>query len=337
MVRWSWICSALWLSLGSPISSYQGTSKPNSWACWPRCFEKIADRHKSGMFCLETLEPDRWRRHLLQQPWNAIGSLRIARSPGQYMISIVELARWAIFADKRISVKDQKTVWLKRNNGLETAYYRSGQSKPSLIDLYLSLNFLVQIGIQYISPAIKYFQYHQSCLKKIYNKYSRAITSWCLPKDLNTEPQPMPCLSFKSGDTGEGGNWGIPGSNGSGGEKRLSAPRGWLFAVERSLDMFFFNDILVSIPKKESIQNLFHDYGNNYHRHMGKQRFFECRFHVVIHRCEMILPQCAWTFACCNQATSFSSFNPALSQAQRLFKFRTCQVYWTKRLKQRID
>lgn len=82
MVRWSWICSALWLPLGSPISSYQGTSKPNSWACWPRLFEKIADRHKSGMICLETLEPDRWRRHLLQQPWNAIGSLRIARSPG---------------------------------------------------------------------------------------------------------------------------------------------------------------------------------------------------------------------------------------------------------------
>lgn len=246
--------------------------------------------------------------------------------------------------------RDQKRIWLKRNNGLETAYYRSGQSKPSLIDLYPSLNFLVQIGIQYISPAIKYFQYHQSCFKKIYNKYSRAIISWCLqkdraiiswclPKDLNTEPQPLPCLSFKSGDTGEGGNWGIPGSNGSGGEKRLSAPRGWLFAVERSLDMFFFNDILVSIPKKRIYtKKMFHHYnGNNYHRYMRKQRFFECRFHVVIHRCEMILPQCAWTFACCNQATSFSSFNPALSQAQRLFKFRTCQVYWTKRLKQRID
>ena len=89
--------------------------------------------------------------------------------------------------------------------------------------------------------------------KKIYSKYSRAIISWCLPKDLNTEPQPLPCLSFKSGDTGEGGNWGIPGSNGSGGEKRLSAPRGWLFAVERSLDMFFFNDIFVSIPKKKHL------------------------------------------------------------------------------------
>ena len=112
--------------------------------------------------------------------------------------------------------------------------------------------------------------------KKIYNKYSRAIISWCLPKDLHTEPQPMPCLSFKSGDTGEGGNWGIPGSNGSGGEKRLSAPRGWLFAVERSLDMFFFNDILVSIPKKKRIytKKMFHHYnGNNYHRYMRKQRF----------------------------------------------------------------
>ena len=110
------------------------------------------------------------------------------------------------------------------------------------------------------------------------------------------------------------------------------------YLLSREVSTCFFSmTFWYQFQKKNLYKKMFHHYnGNNYHRYMGKQRFFECRFHVVIHRCEMILPQCAWTFACCNPATSFSSFNPALSQAQRLFKFRTCQSIgqkdWSKGL-----